>query len=164
MFGWILQWNGYEPAVLKTSRAGGAPSERLGRTALVRSTVAVWPVPSLFVHATTSPTLALIVAGSNAKSAITAWTVPASVDGRACGAATSARSPTPRARSLVAGWLRGRGAGRGTSTARGHDQRRRRGDGKQHPPGHVGVLLVPGSGVVVRDLADGFVGTDGSVS
>jgi hypothetical protein len=44
-------------------------------------TVAVCVVPSLFVHATTSPIEAVIGVGSNAKFAIDAVTVPASVDG-----------------------------------------------------------------------------------
>ena len=42
--------------------------------------VAVCPVLSLLVHVTTSPTLAVMVAGLNAKPAIVAATVPVSVD------------------------------------------------------------------------------------
>jgi len=42
--------------------------------------VAVWPVLSLFVQVTTSPTLAVIVAGLNAKPAMVAATVPVSVE------------------------------------------------------------------------------------
>ena len=43
--------------------------------------VAVWAVLSLLVQVTTSPTLAVIVAGLNAKFAIVAATVPAVVEG-----------------------------------------------------------------------------------
>jgi hypothetical protein len=44
------------------------------------STVTVWLAGPAFVHVMTSPTLAVTVAGANAKSATPAWTVPAAAD------------------------------------------------------------------------------------
>jgi hypothetical protein len=58
-------------------------------------------VVSLFVNATTSPTLAVIVAGSNAKLAIFTATVPASVDGAHAAPPPAAGEPPAAADSAA---------------------------------------------------------------
>lgn len=76
-----MQKNSYEPAVLNT-RLPVAPLARLSVVHVGSDvTVAVCGALSLLVHVMTSPTLAVIDAGLNAKFAIVALTLPVSDDG-----------------------------------------------------------------------------------
>jgi len=76
---WILQWNGYEPAAVNV-RLPVAPLAIVPVShADWLSSVTVCPAVSLFVHVIVSPTLAVTVAGSNAKFFMPAATVPADV-------------------------------------------------------------------------------------
>jgi hypothetical protein len=107
MFGWILQKNSYEPAVLKTM----PPEAPLANVSVVQVgsdfTVAVCCALSLFVHVMVSPTLALIDVGLKAMFAIVPVTVPASDDGAHGASPAAALSEAAGTLSDAAGALAG---------------------------------------------------------
>ena len=85
-----MQKNAYVPGALNVRPRRSRPLSRFGVVHAGSSVyVAVCGTESLLVHAMTSPTLAVIVAGSKATPVIAAATVPAPVDGAHDGATGS---------------------------------------------------------------------------
>jgi hypothetical protein len=76
--GWIEQWKGYVPATVKV-RPSLLLGAMVGVVHVPSSSVAEWGVPLVLLKVITSPTLAVIDAGLNAKSTTETATVPAVV-------------------------------------------------------------------------------------